>query len=130
LTRRLSEREAAWRPALLLVRASRWDRMVGRVGVDGVCLVPSRSVVDAHHEVRVVDGVAVSCTCWPARRGRPCLHRAAAAVRLWSKETTLDFAALPLRALLPLLVASYLEPPAGRTEPGAEREEVPGRRTA
>ena len=122
----------AWRPALLVVRATRCDRQVGPEGIDGVMLVPSRSVVDAHHEVRLEGGAAVTCTCWPARRGKPCIHRAAAAVRRWSQETALDFGAVPLRAVLPLLVERYLEaPPARRgTGPGTAQDDPPERRLA
>ena len=122
----------AWRPALLVVRATRWDRAVGALGADGVCLVPSRSVPDASHEVRVVDGVVATCTCWPARRGRPCVHRAAVAVRRWSQETALDFSAVPLRAVLPLLVGRYLEAPPERhgAGPGTAQDALPERRLA
>ena len=103
-------RQDRWRPFVLLVAAARLDRTVGPVGVDGIALVPSRSVSDAFHEVRVVDGAAAGCSCWPARKGRCCAHRMAVAVRLWSDEAGLYLTDVHLSELLPLLVGVYLRP--------------------
>lgn len=93
--------------------AERADLEIGPLAIDGLVLVRSRSVEHAHHEVRTSGRVAVSCSCWPSRRGRPCSHRAAVAIRLWEDEMEVDLSAVPALALTNTLISAYLEPPPG-----------------
>ncbi|MGH2356302.1 MAG: hypothetical protein ACRDJN_32250 [Chloroflexota bacterium] len=103
-----------WLKAIEEAQTSRPDLRIGPVGLDGVVLVESRSIEHAHHEVRVQDGVAMACTCWPSRKGLPCSHRCAVAIRLWEWEMEVDLSTVTARALALTLITRYLDPKPAR----------------
>ena len=95
--------------AIQTAQRTRADLAVS-VAIDGIALIDSASVEHASHEVRVVDGRAVSCSCWPFRRyGRPCPHRAYVAIRLWELAMGADLSQVPARALVASLRNGYLD---------------------
>lgn len=104
---------ARWLAAIQEAQRTRADLAVS-IAVDGVALVDSASIQDAAHEVTVIDGRAVRCSCWPSRRGRPCAHRAFVAVRLWEMEMGADLSQVGALALLSTLLNRYLDPPRAR----------------
>lgn len=104
---------ARWLAAVQEAQRTRADLAV-RIAIDGLALVDSATVQDAAHEVTVIDGRAVRCSCWPSRRGQPCAHRAYVAIRLWEQEMGADLASVGARALLPTLLNRYLDAPRAR----------------
>lgn len=99
-----------WLAAIRLAQQTRADLAVS-VGIDGISLVGSRSVEDADHVVRVTNGRAVSCSCWPSKRGEPCPHRVFVAIRLWEEDLGADLSTVGARALLGTLLNAYLDAP-------------------
>ena len=102
--------DAAWLKAIEEAQATRADLAVS-VAIDGLALVDSRTVQDASHEVRVIGGRAVSCTCLAHRTRGVCPHRAYVALRLWQDQMGADLWDVPARALVTTLVNGYLEAP-------------------
>ena len=75
-----------WLSLLEQVLAQRLFEQVPDVAVDGIALVPSRTVEYADHAVRVDEYAAVSCSCLDNRTRHSCAHRMAMAVTLWQRE--------------------------------------------
>jgi hypothetical protein len=72
-----------WHRLLAAVLDGKLHQGVPEVAIDGIALVPSRSVEFADHAVRVDESAAVSCSCLDDRTRHSCAHRMAVAVRLW-----------------------------------------------
>ena len=112
---------ARWQRHLAAVLDGHLHEQIAEVAVDGIALVPSRTVLVAGCSVRVEEGAAVACSCLHDCHTGACVHRMALAVRLWQRELLgagcpldgphgCDPYALPPVALCLVLVARYLSP--------------------
>lgn len=86
-------------------------RLAISVAVDGIGLADSRSVEDASHEVRVRDGLTVTCSCWQFRKGHPCPHWCWCELRLWEEQLGADLSDTPALALVTTLRNRWLSIP-------------------
>lgn len=95
--------------------------------IDGVVLVPSRSVEDADHEILLRGRRVVRCT-GPCQGHATCWHRVSAAVAAWAEEhpgwdisLVCDSQGRPHTALIRQLIREYLEPEPRRGTPWTAR---------
>ena len=100
----MSDRVARWERAAQRALASDLPRQLRRRG-DAV-LVPSKTHGGVTYHVRLTGNRAGQCDCEAGLYGRPCVHVAAVAIRLWERETGARLAAV--KALDPAVLARYI----------------------
>lgn len=93
-----------WERAAQRALAADLPRQLRRRG--GAILVPSKSRDGVTYHVRLDGGRAGQCDCEAGLYGRPCVHRAAVAIRLWERQTGARLAGI--KQLNPRVLERYI----------------------